>query len=71
LTEKLLLFGGAIQLAGDVKGRGERRRVRSDSWTESLQKAAFDDMDKTCARPGFSLNGWHVTEIRFVKIDTR
>ena len=28
LTEKLLLFGGAIQLAGEVKARGER--VRSD-----------------------------------------
>jgi hypothetical protein len=26
----LLLFGGAIQLAGEVKARGERRRVRSD-----------------------------------------
>jgi peptide chain release factor 3 len=25
LTEKLLLFGGAIQLAGEVKARGERR----------------------------------------------
>src|SRR3984893_17483083 len=30
LTEKLLLFGGAIQLAGEVKARGDRRRVRSD-----------------------------------------
>jgi peptide subunit release factor RF-3 len=30
LTEKLLLFGGALQLAGEVKARGERRRVRSD-----------------------------------------
>src|SRR5262245_2957181 len=30
LTEKLLLFGGAIQLTGEVKARGERRRVRSD-----------------------------------------
>jgi peptide chain release factor 3 len=30
LTEKLLLFGGAIQLAGEVKARGERGRVRSD-----------------------------------------
>src|SRR5437763_2015051 len=30
LTEKLLLFGGAIQLAGEVKARGERWRVRSD-----------------------------------------
>ncbi len=33
LTEKLLLFGGAIQQAGEVKARGERRRVRSD-WME-------------------------------------
>jgi len=30
LTEKLLLFGGAIQLAGEVKAKGERRRARSD-----------------------------------------
>src|SRR2546423_10175111 len=30
LTEKLLLFGGAIQLAGEVKARGARRRARSD-----------------------------------------
>jgi peptide chain release factor 3 len=30
LTEKLLLFGGGIHLAGEVKARGERRRVRSD-----------------------------------------
>jgi peptide chain release factor 3 len=30
LTEKLLLFGGAIQLAGEDKTRGRRRRVRSD-----------------------------------------
>ena len=30
LTEKLLLFGGAIQLAGEVKARGDRRWVRSD-----------------------------------------
>jgi len=30
LTEKLLLFGGAIQLAGAVKARGDARRARSD-----------------------------------------
>ena len=30
LTEKLLLFGGAIHLAGHVKARGERRRTQSD-----------------------------------------
>src|SRR5256714_15640958 len=33
LTEKLLLFGGAIQMAGQVKARGDRRRTRSD-WLE-------------------------------------
>ena len=30
LTEKLLYFGGAIQMAGQVKARGDRRRTRSD-----------------------------------------
>ena len=30
LTEKLLLFGGAIQLAGAVKARGAQRRAHSD-----------------------------------------
>jgi peptide chain release factor 3 len=30
LTEKLLLLGGAIQLAGDIKAKGDRRRTRSD-----------------------------------------
>jgi peptide chain release factor 3 len=30
LTEKLLLRGGAIQLAGQVRAKGDRRRTRSD-----------------------------------------
>ncbi len=30
LTEKLLLFGGAIQMAGAVKARGAQRRAHSD-----------------------------------------
>ncbi|WP_142850169.1 peptide chain release factor 3 [Telmatospirillum sp. J64-1] len=30
LTEKLLMFGGAIQAAGAVRARGEQRRTRSD-----------------------------------------
>src|SRR5690606_16507431 len=30
LTEKLLLFGGAIQMAGAAKARGEQRRAHSD-----------------------------------------
>src|ERR1051325_2721830 len=31
LTEKLLLFGGAIQLAGAVKARGEQRGEHADA----------------------------------------
>ena len=30
LTEKFLLFGGAIQMAGQVRAKGESRRTRSD-----------------------------------------
>jgi len=37
LTEKLLLGGGAIHLAGDVKARGERRRAKSD-WMKIEQE---------------------------------
>jgi peptide chain release factor 3 len=33
LTEKLLLFGGAINLAGQVKAKRNRRTTRSD-WME-------------------------------------
>src|SRR5512146_218997 len=55
LTEKLLLFGGAIQLAGAVKAKGDRRRARSD-WMKverdrgsSVTTAVmtFDDADCT------------------------
>jgi peptide chain release factor 3 len=37
LTEKLLLFGGAIQMAGAVKARGAARRARSD-WMKVEQE---------------------------------
>src|SRR6187455_2845840 len=37
LTEKLLLFGGAIQLAGAVKARGDARRAHSD-WLKVEQE---------------------------------
>jgi peptide chain release factor 3 len=37
LTEKFLLYGGAVQEAGHVKAKGERRRARSD-WMELEQK---------------------------------
>ena len=38
LTEKLLLFGGAIQLAGAVKARGQQRRAHSD-WRDCNRTA--------------------------------
>jgi peptide chain release factor 3 len=37
LTEKLLLYGGAIHLAGVVKARGDARRARSD-WMKIEQQ---------------------------------
>lgn len=37
LTEKLLLFGGAIQMAGMVKARGDARRAKSD-WMKVEQE---------------------------------
>lgn len=37
LTEKLLLFGGAIQMAGVVKAKGDRRRATSD-WMKVEQE---------------------------------
>ncbi|MBC7159020.1 MAG: GTP-binding protein, partial [Porphyrobacter sp.] len=37
LTEKLLLTGGAIHLAGEVKARGAARRARSD-WMKIEQQ---------------------------------
>jgi peptide chain release factor 3 len=39
LTEKLLLFGGAIQLAGQVKAKKDGRNTRSD-WMAIERRAA-------------------------------
>lgn len=53
LTEKLLLFGGAIQMAGMVKAKGDKRRATSDwmkveqergiSVTSSVMTFEYDD----------------------------
>ena len=40
LTEKLLVAGGAIHLAGNVKARGEARRARSD-WMKIEQELSL------------------------------
>ena len=41
LTEKLLLFGGAIQLAGTVKGRKAARHATSDWMTMEKEQSVF------------------------------
>ena len=61
LTEKLLLFGGAIQIAGAVKARGEARRARSDwmkveqergiSVTASVMTFEYEAAPSTCSTP--------------------
>ena len=48
LTEKLLLYGGAIQQAGAVKARGEQRKVTSD-WME-LEKQRGISITSTVLR---------------------
>ena len=66
LTEKLLLFGGAIQMAGTVKGRKATRHATSDwmrleqqrgiSVTSSVMQFPFDDcVVKTDCYAGFAL----------------
>src|SRR5690606_27532292 len=58
LTEKLLLFGGAIQLAGAVKGRKARRHATSD-WMQLEQErgisVTFSVMQFPYAGSGVSL----------------
>ena len=59
LTEKLLYFGGAIHLAGEVKARGQTRRARSDwmkieqqrgiSVTSSVMTFEKDGVTSTCS----------------------
>jgi peptide chain release factor 3 len=42
----LLLFSGAIHLAGEVKARGKRRRVRSD-WVAVERERAFRSVPRS------------------------
>ncbi len=57
LTEKLLLYAGAIELAGAVRGRKSRRHATSD-WMEIEQQRGISI---TAAALEFELNGNHVT----------
>ncbi len=57
LTEKLLLQGGAIHLAGEVKARGQARRARSD-WMKIEQQRGISVTSSvmTFARGGITFN---------------
>ncbi len=57
LTEKLLLFGGAIHLAGEVKARGQARRARSD-WMKIEQQRGISVTSSvmTFERDGLTFN---------------
>ncbi|MCA1198437.1 peptide chain release factor 3 [Sphingomonas sp. R647] len=57
LTEKLLLFGGAIHLAGEVKARGQARRARSD-WMKIEQQRGISVTSSvmTFERDGITFN---------------
>lgn len=57
LTEKLLYFGGAIHLAGEVKARGQTRRARSD-WMKIEQQRGISVTSSvmTFERDGITFN---------------
>ena len=57
LTEKLLLTGGAIHLAGEVKARGQARRARSD-WMKIEQQRGISVTSSvmTFAKDGITFN---------------
>ena len=57
LTEKLLYFGGAIHLAGEVKARGQNRRARSD-WMKIEQQRGISVTSSvmTFERDGLTFN---------------
>src|ERR1700739_2050187 len=56
LTEKLLLFGGAIQLAGGGKARGARRRVRSDWMAVERERGISVSSAKSFEHEGLAFN---------------
>ncbi|MGL4541573.1 MAG: GTP-binding protein, partial [Polymorphobacter sp.] len=57
LTEKLLLFGGAIHLAGEVRARGANRRAKSD-WMKIEQQRGISVTSSvmTFERGGITFN---------------
>lgn len=56
LTEKLLLFGGAIRMAGEVKGRKARKFATSD-WMQIEKERGIS---VTSSAMQFDYNGYHI-----------
>ena len=54
LTEKFLVIGGAIKMAGAVKARGEQRRAHSDRLTQRLWllmlHGVFNNKPESCSK---------------------
>jgi peptide chain release factor 3 len=61
LTEKFLLFGGAIQMAGQVRAKGEARRTRSDFMKLEQERG----ISVSASAMSFDFRGW-----RFNLVDT-
>jgi peptide chain release factor 3 len=61
LTEKFLLFGGAIQMAGQVRAKGEARRTRSDF----MQMEKDRGISVSASAMSFDFENW-----RFNLVDT-
>ncbi|WP_439109954.1 peptide chain release factor 3 [Lentibacter sp.] len=61
LTEKFLLYGGAIQMAGQVRAKGEARRTRSDF----MQMEKDRGISVSASAMSFDFNG-----LRFNLVDT-
>ena len=60
LTEKLLLFGGAIQMAGAVKGRKAARHATSD-WMEVEQQRGIS-VTSSVMQFEYALSLIHISE---------
>ena len=65
LTEKFLLFGGAIQMAGQVRAKGEARRTRSDFM--QMEKDRGISVSASAMSFDFATPG---TQYRFNLVDT-
>jgi hypothetical protein len=64
LTEKLLLEGGAIHLAGEVKARGANRRARSD-WMKIEQQRGISVTSSVMTFERPDKNGHHLQPARY------